>query len=1149
MKKDDKKDDYLPKKSKKRNKKTCSIDVDSHNKFNNFLYQKLADNLKQSNQNITHINNINIVNMIMSKEKPYKFRNITINNNPYHGSQTKANKIKKKYNKKRNNTSLLIDYNKKVNNSTLSQEDIPKYKTNRFLFHSPDNNSRRKKKKNGLLKTKASNLSCKQLLNVKLNLNNKLYLKEKTNKLPKNILLHHKPNFTDIKRKTNENINNEETEENNLNNNNIYTNTSHNNIENKNNKGENRSCSEEILDIKELLDDFNLNKETESKYVDSEMNFKNKQENEDYEKDLEYQKTTIPFTIRVNLAKKINEMKLKNSSINYQNINNESNKINYNINLIIQKVIRFDIKKSNIKIYGNKKRMFFDNDDEIISFVKNKFKEKSTKYLSELQSKNYVTNIFGNINNNNKHQKNKYSYTGFVLTKKIKGKNILEFELNNINSLESINKIFKSEKFEINNEQVIFTTVNYLLQLREENKNIKIDNNKIKDDNKTINLNSTKIKDENNFIKLKYVKLKNDYDNILKDLKLANSKNKEYADDIIKKDIIIKKYEKKINQNQNEIKNIEKKISSYKNTNNNNTFLINQEIEININKISKKKISSDANKDINNQNNVKINENQNNFENNWIYGKNIIIGKGVKIDYIINSKKNDKKNNNNNLLIIKKENDFYFNKIEIDNKIQGKNNLIKIEKICYLNFDGINIDKNKINYNKFHQINNNNNEGIKKEEKKFFCNLTIEQINFINFGIIKIQKNKGNNLKKELIVNLNYYGEEKKSKNKNNNNLNKDNVQYLYYEGIKKENKINYNLNYINTINLYFEGKKSNNNDDKIKDTKLQGIQNKDLINYDLKIEHINNIYFDKIIKNLNLIIENNNLISFESIKKEKQNRLFEIIKIENISLANKNTIKKFNNNSIEIINILTIEKKEKINKENNYIIQQNNNFSLINIEKDINTKKFEYLEISKDIKNILFFEGIVKKRAENQIQKLYSSSLYDTISFETPKKVASTKNIKSNININIGNMNNISTISKKTENKEDNNSNTKSNNKKAERASRAINRIRKRNKSQVDIPNTIGSNIMQALQNIEKKKSNKEINYRQSFKIMEIAKQLEREITKQDFEDKKDNEIKKENNDNNNNLNYRDSISIDIISNKPIDNKKKKKQRISFIE
>ena len=87
------------------------------------------------------------------------------------------------------------------------------------------------------------------------------------------------------------------------------------------------------------------------------------------------------------------------------------------------------------------------------------------------------------------------------------------------------------------------------------------------------------------------------------------------------------------------------------------------------------------------------------------------------------------------------------------------------------------------------------------------------------------------------------------------------------------------------------------------------------------------------------------------------------------------------------------------------------------------------------------------------------------------------------------------------------------------------------------------------ALQNIEKKKSNKEINYRQSFKIMEIAKQLEREITKQDFEDKKDNEIKKENNDNNNNLNYRDSISIDIISNKPIDNKKKKKQRISFIE
>jgi hypothetical protein len=41
--------------------------------------------------------------------------------------------------------------------------------------------------------------------------------------------------------------------------------------------------------MKDLIERFNLNKETENKeYIESEMNFNNKLENDDYGKDLEY---------------------------------------------------------------------------------------------------------------------------------------------------------------------------------------------------------------------------------------------------------------------------------------------------------------------------------------------------------------------------------------------------------------------------------------------------------------------------------------------------------------------------------------------------------------------------------------------------------------------------------------------------------------------------------------------------------------------------------------------------------------------------------------------------------------------------------------------------------------------------------------------
>ena len=82
MKKDGKKE-IQQKTSKTRSKKNYSMDNDSHKKMNQVIYRKISDKLEQNNSNITHINNINIVNMILSKEKPNKYKhipNISINN-------------------------------------------------------------------------------------------------------------------------------------------------------------------------------------------------------------------------------------------------------------------------------------------------------------------------------------------------------------------------------------------------------------------------------------------------------------------------------------------------------------------------------------------------------------------------------------------------------------------------------------------------------------------------------------------------------------------------------------------------------------------------------------------------------------------------------------------------------------------------------------------------------------------------------------------------------------------------------------------------------------------------------------------------------------------------------------------------------------
>ena len=1272
MKKDVKKE-FHPKTSKKRSKKTYSMDNDSHKKVDHYIYNNLSDKLEQNNSNITHINNINIVNMIMSKDKPYKYKNISnLSINCQNRSQSdKKNDIKNgRIKNKRNNTSLLIEGNKKMNYSTISQEDISKFKTHKLFLYSSFDHSKivqilKCKKKNGLNKTKQKNRSCKQLSNIKLNTNNHKYFNRKNKNKNYNsynlydILSDKKSDISELQGKIKKKINSEADIDN------IYNNEDLNNQINL--KKSLINDNDKMLNAKDLLVDFNYNRETESKeYIDSEMNFRNKQENDDYDKDIEYLKINVPYTIKVNLNTKRKE--IKNNSSNYINTNNESifnlnqsmNKNEFN-NIILSKdnIIKFEIKKSNIKYtYNNKKIFIFNNDDEIINFVKKKFIEKNTKYLSELQSKNYISTIFGNSNNgnastnnvdttyniNNNVKKKKNNYTGFILTKKVKGKNIFEIELN-IYNLESLNKILKNEKFEINGEQMVLAPYNYINILKEENKNTKWEYNKIKEENKNINLNISKLKEDNLMIKMKYGKIKHEYDNLIQDLKIANCKKKEYLEEINKKDMIIKKYEKKINENQNEIKKFEKKISLYE-SNKNKIFLINNEVQIQL-KNTNENIKNKDN--INNKENIlksksthlnvdntcaftlgnlKLFENESKeIQKNWKnhlkiveigkFGynpinniskrnnKNFIFKKdnnynicfeGIKkekknkikliiektnhislfqaqnenifinnkdiikkdnnniIDYISNFNLSGTQKGNNNIIIIEKINNIYYKGTKLETK--KENNSLIIQKINEYNFESDKNTYNKNNYLKINSILNLVYEGNKKLKNEFNT-LIIENI-FKNFNFYGIKKEKKfNNITSEKTFHIFY---EKTTKNKN---IKIDNIQHLYFEGINKTKDNNNNLILENTINIKFKGIKiEKNNKNNLKFGRVQniyyeGIQINNKFKNELKIEQIKDLYFEKSIKNLNTIIENCITINFEKSKLNKF-KLFEIIKNEYFSFnsINENIKNKIKNILIEKLNNISYEKQIKENKNIPNEIKQVIYFSYISEKKDkINTKKFDILEISKDILSNIFIE----RQSKNiKIEKL-DSSLYEDI-LETPKKQPSNESTKyasstSNINSSISTFNKkaekpeniISSINKKDvkkENKDNNEINKLNNNiRKAERASRAMNRIRKKNQTVIDNNNEISNNIYNVLQNFENKG---EVKYRQSLRIMEIAKKLEKEITKQDENDKKEEEIQNDNNDDNN-TKYRNSCVIDLISLKPIDSKKKKKNKIGF--
>ena len=354
-------------------------------------------------------------------------------------------------------------------------------------------------------------------------------------------------------------------------------------------------------------------------------------------------------------------------------INNEFD--NGNINILDTLKIHLDNKtkeminsrnNNNIKIIQKEKHISHKN-----KFVSNK------KYNHHIENKNKLKSNLKKANINtqkvkkeNIHLKNDVDLAKFVHNK-IRQKN--SYYIIKLKNKSYIYKINKSKK----------------IKTKEKEKD-RLDINKIKEDN---------IK-----IRFKNIKLKKNFELIEKELNLLKNKNKELKNEIIKKEILIQKYEHQINEDKNKIQNLTKKLSENKMNYNIKNLIYQKEIELFF---------------INN-NNAKTNKKHFNLQE---------IEKNIELNF--EKEKNNKKFFDD-ILSISKAKELNF----ILNKEKEKFNFVisNSQEINYIKIKQAEKDNNKLF--EIIKINDIYFEKTKKKEIKSF-NQNLSKENILDFNIIK----------------------------------------------------------------------------------------------------------------------------------------------------------------------------------------------------------------------------------------------------------------------------------------------------------------------------------------------------------------------------------------------------------------------------
>ena len=594
-----------------------------------------------------------------------------------------------------------------------------------------------------------------------------------------------------------------------------------------------------------------------------------------------------------------NDNELENSKLNaVEAIKHQSNKKANEIIQLRSKIIKlennYSIKeneinnqKVNIK---NKKRqkenLNFKSDEELINFVKNKFKEKNSLYLIELKNKSFISNIDDN---------------------------------NEIKSKEN------------NNPELNI--------LKEENKNIKNRN----------------------------IKLKKDLEKIGKEMKLIEEKNKELIDEINKKETLIKKYEKIIednkNQKQKNLSNNNKKINENKNILINgfdynqikieklSSFNYEKRLfkkpfndELSIINIQKLEIISDINtKDMDVKHDFNLDKKEpkfkenNNFEKIFIQSINY---SSAEKKYNINFTRENIINLSINNSKIKNDIPKKFDNIEISNNLEIFLKSFKNENI-FLN-QGLSIEKN---YNFYYdKINKKDLKGILSIEKTniiFFNELKKEynleitkcEIMYLNetkyllkdiLKIIKLENiyykssfniiNKFKNIKISKIISFTNKIIPSAIQNYKDNNINSKNENQIKNEEITN----NLDLNNSKIIDKNINNNEKLDIQKKEKSERLNRAMNRIKKKNQIKnqSEKINSESF----KEGELIL---NKARTETTKYEKSGKIFDIAKKLEIQMTKEENIidekvdENKNSNVLGIISMQPIIKKKKKNKIN----------------------------------------------------------------------------------------------------------------------------------------------------------------------------------------------------------------------------------------
>ena len=721
------------------------------------------NNKKEENKITNNINNINIVNMIIEKDKR------KTSNNSVEIDDSLAD-IKPKNDE--NNLSALNAHNKKKNYS---------FKNKKYSYHKPD-------KPNMISNYELDISSIKKFINFQSN-----YLKNENDIVETNKCL-----FTYINKHPEDKINP------------IYFYI----LKNYNKDHKN---TQTILEQKKCVETKNTPKRS---YDDSE--FRNSYIN-------------TADTLKMNFSNKSKVIIKSRNSIHKKSEEENSQKPKEKDNNLTLNNKRKSIKSKKDK----KENLHFKNDEELVNFVKTKFKEKNSYYLIELKNKSFITNI-----NENDKEKPK-------------------------------------EK--------------YISELK-------------------------RIKDDNDKMRNKNIKLKKEFEQIEKELKLINDKNKELKEEMTKKDVLIKKYEIKINENKNIIQNLKKNLSEHSNIKhkNKNILLCKKEIEFFVlkkvkvglkgNKIDFKMIKIEKNNYFNyiGIKKEKLLDNKLsiiNSEKLYLYGNGNNDEKIIKGNKMLN--KNIFKN-----LIISKENNI---NLKIDPQMRRKLNkkFNNVEFIKNLEIEYKRIMKE----NQILEISKNNNiyfEKIKNIEDKIIKrNLSIEKIYDLDFSKLKSIKNF-----KNIILTLeNFYFIGKKSFDYKKLSIN--NNQNFHFESLNKRNDIKRIFSIENINFTIIKGIKLNINFEIIKNEIFSCIRAKPDLKDILKIIKIDEISF---IRKINIINKFKNLeIISTNISFDYKSTSIKDISAENTNRIIKEDIKQQTDiKNQDILNNLNLNKENQSNIENN---------------------------------------------------------------------------------------------------------------------------------------------------------------------------------------------------------------------------------------